>query len=333
MSSDRAGDPTGDLTWRPLTRADIDAWVVLNRAIEAVEHTGEHVDAAQLAEHFGHPGWDFARGSAGAFDRAGALVAMCLLQTRTAAEPVHEVRLEGGVHPDRRGQGLGTRLLAWAEQAVPPLHEQSFPGSPLSLHGAVMRGNTGAEQLFAAHGYASVRWFNEMRLDLAQPRPEPGPAPAGVEFLPYREAFREDARLVRDEAFRDHWGSTVTTPERWAGVVEGSAFRPELTFLAYEDGEPLALVLCEEFEAHRLATGQRELYVALVGTRRIGRKRGLASALLGQVLRLGAEAGFDTASLGVDADSPTGALGLYERLGFRAGHVWVVQSKALIPAV
>ena len=41
--------------------------------------------------------------------------------------------------------------------------------------------------------------------------------------------------------------------------------------------------------------------------------------------------GFDTASLGVDADSPTGALGLYERIGFRAEQVWVVQIKPVIP--
>jgi ribosomal protein S18 acetylase RimI-like enzyme len=35
------------------------------------------------------------------------------------------------------------------------------------------------------------------------------------------------------------------------------------------------------------------------------------------VIAAAQEAGYQRASLGVDADNPTGALGLYEKLGFR----------------
>ena len=47
------------------------------------------------------------------------------------------------------------------------------------------------------------------------------------------------------------------------------------------------------------------------------------------MLRQARAAGFEAAFLGVDADSPTGALGLYERLGSRAGQVWIAQAKSL----
>jgi mycothiol synthase len=39
--------------------------------------------------------------------------------------------------------------------------------------------------------------------------------------------------------------------------------------------------------------------------------------------------GFGSASLIVDADSPTGAVGIYERLGFSVTHTSVAQRKQL----
>lgn len=329
MSSDR----TDTYTRRPLTPADVPVWADLRLAIEAADHTGEYYGTTELAEMFEHPYHDFPRGSVAVFDADGAMAAFCYLETRTTADPVHDLRMEGGVHPEHRGRGLGTALLDWAERAAPPLHQERFPGRPLNLCGGSLAHDTAATGLFAAHGYRTARWFNDMRMDLARPLPE-APVPAGVVFLPFSPERSEDARLIRNEAFLDHWGSTVSTPESWQHVVTGSGFRPELTFVAYaeDSGEPLSLVLVWESEANLEVTGKRDLYVALVGTRRIGRKRGLATALLGHVLGLGRAAGFDTASLGVDAASPTGALGLYERLGFRAENVWVAQVKPLIPA-
>jgi ribosomal protein S18 acetylase RimI-like enzyme len=54
-----------------------------------------------------------------------------------------------------------------------------------------------------------------------------------------------------------------------------------------------------------------------VFTRRPWRKRGLANALIARSLAVIKERGMDTTILGVDADNPTGALGLYERNGFQ----------------
>jgi GNAT superfamily N-acetyltransferase len=46
--------------------------------------------------------------------------------------------------------------------------------------------------------------------------------------------------------------------------------------------------------------------------------RGIAQALLVHTQRVYRERGFDPAVLDVDSESPTGAVGLYEHLGFRA---------------
>ncbi|MCD0485698.1 GNAT family N-acetyltransferase [Streptacidiphilus sp. ASG 303] len=325
--SAEAADPT----WRPIGRSDVPAWLELLEAVEAADRENEHPDAQGLAERFDDPYVDPARGSLAAFD-GGRMVAYHWMKARTAAEPVHEFWQMGGVHPGYRGRGLGTRLLRWAESAAVPLHEERFPGKPLTLTGSCLDGHEASNALFAALGYRRTRWFHDMRLaDLSAPLPEAS-VPEGVVFLPFTPERSEDARLVRNESFRDHWGSTETTPGSWAHFTGGSAFRPSVSLIAYEGGEPLAIVLAEEHDGHRLATGQRDLYVALVGTRRTARRRGLAGALLVHVLRKAAAEGFRTASLGVDADSPTGALGLYERIGFRAELTFVSQQKELLPA-
>jgi mycothiol synthase len=71
------------------------------------------------------------------------------------------------------------------------------------------------------------------------------------------------------------------------------------------------------------------LLAALVGTRRAGRNRGIASALLSRALADGKAAGFGTSSLVVDADSLTGAVGLYKRIGYTVERTGISQSKQL----
>jgi mycothiol synthase len=63
---------------------------------------------------------------------------------------------------------------------------------------------------------------------------------------------------------------------------------------------------------------------------RLIRNEAFSSALLLRALTDARAAGFTSASLVVDADSLTGALGLYERVGFTVDHTSVTQSKPLL---
>jgi mycothiol synthase len=58
--------------------------------------------------------------------------------------------------------------------------------------------------------------------------------PAGVAITGYLPDMAEHARLIRNESFRDHWGSIETSAETWAHSLASSAFRPGLSFLAYQ---------------------------------------------------------------------------------------------------
>jgi len=63
--------------------------------------------------------------------------------------------------------------------------------------------------------------------------------------------------------------------------------------------------------------GINEGWIKELAVRRPWRKRGIASALMCISMRAFEAEGLDFARLGVDTENPSGALGLYERLGFK----------------
>jgi mycothiol synthase len=312
---------------RPMTPDDAGDWAALWTAIEEADGGEAYLSEQDLREEFSDPYHDFARGSIAIYD-AAAMVGCGVLAWRSTADPVHDMRYEGGVHPSYRGRGLGTDLLAWAEQAAVPLHEEHHPGRPLVLSSGCLSTNAGAVALHEGRGYQAARWFHAMLRDLSAPLPEIS-VPPGIRIVGYTPEMAEHARLVRNESFRDHWGSSDTSEQAWAHSLASAAFRPRLSFLAYEGSEPLGLLISHEYPAYQARTGRRELYVAIVGTRSAGRKRGIATALLATALSAARADGYDQASLGVDADSLTGAVRLYEQVGFTVHLTWTSYRKQL----
>jgi len=113
--------------------------------------------------------------------------------------------------------------------------------------------------------------------------------------------------------------------------MTSGTLRPCFSFVAYAGSEPAGFVLSEEYEGYNEQIGGRDLFIGLVGTRRVARGRGIASALLTRALAQAREVGFISGSLVVDSDSPTGAVGLYERVGFTVKHTSITQAKTLLP--
>jgi len=312
---------------RPLAPGDAGDWAALLTAIQHADKSDDYPSEQDLQEAFGQPDQDFARGSMAIYD-GRTMVGYGVLTCRSVAEPVHNMRHEGGVHPSYRGRGFGGELLDWAEQTAVPLHDDRFPGRPLSLSSGCLSRNAGAVALHEQRGYQPVRWFHSMTRDLSAAIPA-AIIPAGVEISGYAPERAEHALLVRNESFRDHWESTETSTQSWARFLASPAFRPGLSFLAYEGSEPLGMLISREHDAYNRATGHRDLHIALVGTRAAGRKRGIATALLMTAMSAARAEGYDQASLGVDADSLTGAVRLYERAGFTVALTWTAYRKQL----
>ncbi len=115
-------------------------------------------------------------------------------------------------------------------------------------------------------------------------------------FSSYRESFPEFVmRLREDPGHRwDHWW--LATVETDGAVVPGGAL--------------VSSVLRAD------ASGAEGSYVDYIGVHRLARGRGVAKALLHTVIGDAARRGRNRVGLEVDADSPTGADGLYLAMGW-----------------
>jgi mycothiol synthase len=314
---------TARLSWRPIEPEDVPSCAVLLAAIEEADQTGDVFGEEDLLETFRDPGSDFQRGSACVHD-GDLMVGYCCLYSSGSADQVHRMSQFGGVHPAYRGQGIGGQLLDFAELAAVPLHQERYPGLPLSIAGWCPAGDSGANALYASRGFRPARWLHLMAAHLTTAGLS-APVPAGVHIVPFASELAEDARLVRNEAME----ADEMTPGEWAHFLSYNAFRPAFSYLAYEGAEPLGVLIGREYDAYTKLTGILDLYIAVVATRRPARKRGIASALLARALADARAAGFTAASLTVDADSPAGALGLYQRAGFAIRTTSVMQVKDL----
>jgi ribosomal protein S18 acetylase RimI-like enzyme len=247
----------------------------------------------------------------------GSLAALIMAHERLQGIESRRVFLWGITHPARRGLGIGSALLAWAIARA----DEILAGQPAELLRVVEAFKevrlADAVALHETAGFRPARWYSEMRRDLGQPLPDmPDLGPIRIE--PYLAADAERLRLAHNEAFADHWGSEPLTPEMWGRNFVGDPFfRGDLSFVAFDGEEVAGYAVNYVAEPDWEATGVHEGWVGQLGVRRPWRKRGLATALLVRSMEAFRAAGLEAAILGVDADNPTGALGVYERAGFR----------------
>jgi ribosomal protein S18 acetylase RimI-like enzyme len=130
-------------------------------------------------------------------------------------------------------------------------------------------------------------------------------------------------------AFADHRGEGEETYEDFRHLLlDRPEFDPELWSLAWY-GEELAGYLGAQEDA---AEDPTRGYVALLGVRRTYRRRGIGEALLRHAFQALFRRGKRGCDLHVDADSLTGATGLYERVGITAHPRFALWEKELRPA-
>lgn len=174
--------------------------------------------------------------------------------------------------------------------------------------------------LWQAMGLREVRQFWAMARPLTEPIDEPD-AVEGVTIRPYHyPEDNEGARKAFDASFADHWDHHPISPEDWEHWLKQPQVRPDLSLLAAIDGAPgtfAGFCMIEIFENDNKVRGVAEGWIELLGTIRGWRRMGLGRSLLLHGLHSLRSAGLDTALLGVDSESPTGANKLYESVGFR----------------
>ncbi|GGB27131.1 N-acetyltransferase [Flexivirga endophytica] len=119
-------------------------------------------------------------------------------------------------------------------------------------------------------------------------------------FNSYRESFPEFVQRLREDPghrWNHWWLAEVESDGRWlpGGAVVGTVLPPD-------------------------SSGAPGSYIDYIGVHRRSRGRGVAKALLRTVIRDALDTGCNRVGLEVDADSPTGADGLYTSMGWATSY-------------
>jgi mycothiol synthase len=288
--------PAG-LSARPLEMSDARAVFEVMAAQERHD-TGEvGIEEADIVGDWQRPSYDVSAGTVGVFDD-DLLVAY--------AEYMGSARGDAAVHPTYRGRGIGTALAGWMQARARSAGE-SVVGMPVPLGSA-------GDRLLETLGY-HVRW-NSWVLQL------PAGATVPERELPPGYAIREAATddyeacwTVLENAFLE-WSDREREPleDFLARTVERPGFESwNLRLVVDPAGGAVGATV-----VYLVGT---EGYVDRLATRKDQRGQGIAQAMLVDAFAVARRHGAKTS--GLNTDSRTGALGLYEKVGMQVTQNWV----------
>jgi mycothiol synthase len=283
------------------------------------------------AAEFAHPGVGFVpQRDVTLVEADGAPVAFQVRSWVDTTDGLREHRLDGAVDPAWRRRGIGTALLAEGEHHSRDLAVALATNRPLVLGSWSGDSQAGDAAALSAAGFAPVRWFFQMRASNLDDV-EDVPLPDGFTVRPITRDLALAVWRADVEAFQDHWGGFDGSDERLEDWLARPSTDMSMWLVAFEGDEVAGGVINAIDAAENAALGVRRGWLNSVFTRRAWRRRGLAAALIARSLVMLRERGMTAAVLGVDADNPTGALGLYERAGFEVAYRSSAWRKAMTP--
>ncbi len=222
---------------------------------------------------------------------------------------------DGCVHPEARGRGIGRALVHACQARIREIAAGHPPDVARTFASVAADRSPQAERLLRSEGYQPIRFYVLMGRTLDEPLPEAA-LPPGLELRPVREDDHRAIFAADAEAFRDLWGARERTEEDFVAYFSDTWCDTSIWKVAWDGDEVAGLsknaIPGEDDEG----LGVRRGWLERIAVRRPWRNRGLAGALIAASLRELRDRGMERAVLDVDTDNPSGAVHLYERMGF-----------------
>ena len=240
-----------------------------------------------------------------------------------------KVQCFGRVLPAWRDRGIGTRIMSECERrALERLDEATT--EVVYLEASADQRQHDVAELLAAFGLRPARYFFDM-MHQGGPLPRNPDLPAGYVSRTFAWGEDEEATWrVLDTSFRDHWGHTPFSYEHWLHWIRTGPFEADLVVLVEDpDGEVVGVCLCLIDRETNARRGREEGWIDALGVLKEQRRQGIGRSLLIEGMQRLRRSGCTHLLLGVDTENPTGALGLYESVGFEKWKVEVTYQKRL----
>jgi len=224
--------------------------------------------------------------------------------------------LFGFLLPEWRRKGIGGAMLHGAERRLREIAAGHPDGNRRFFESFAADTEVGCTALLKREGYQPVRHgFNMVRPDLDN-IPEL-PLPEGLEIRLVKPEHLVTIRQAAMDAFRGSWGFSEETEPTIEQMKEDPNFDPSMWMVSWDGdrvaGKVLSFINRRENQDYHRKRG----YTEDISVGRPWRRRGLAKALIAESLKELKRRGMEEAALGVDSQNETGALQLYESMGYR----------------
>lgn len=246
----------------------------------------------------------------------GEVVGYSRVNWRTEPDGKRIYQHFGFLLPGCRRKGIGRAMLRYNQAHIRQLATTQTNHAPHVFESFAGDTEQSATALLLSEKYLAVRHFYEMVRHDLENIPE-APMPQGLEVRP---ADPEQFQVIIDaskEAFRDHWGFSEDEEPTVAQIAEDPNTDPSLWRVAWAGDEVAGMVLSFIDQNQNAEYNRLRGWTENICVRRPWRRLGLARSLLMQSLHAIKERGMREAALGVDTENLSGALRLYESVGFR----------------
>lgn len=217
--------------------------------------------------------------------------------------------------PAWRGKGIERAMIRWNEQRLSVVAGPHPEEICRVYHTWVADSEPELEALLEDEGYKPVRYSVEMVRPTLEDIPDI-PLPKGFALrTPEPDEYRAVWNAVA-EAFKDHWAAHEWPDEEYEEWLESPTFDPSLWQVAWHGRDVAGTVLTYIDEKENRRFNRKRGYTEVITVRRPYRRRGLARSLMARSLMAQKTAGMTESALSVDAENISGALYLYESMGF-----------------
>lgn len=294
---------------------DLEAIANLINLCEATYQLDRKTSVSELRNDFNTPSFNQESDICLWQDADNKLVALGYLWI-TEPSDVIDGFLSIHIHPDVSGDYLESQIIQWGEERMRQVRQER--GFEVKLRSGCRDSFSERITTLENDGFKVARYFFTMERSLLEPIPEPK-LPEG--FTVKKTNQKQDAALwaeLFNQAFKDHWNHHDVTVENLEHWLNDENYRPELDLVVVNsDGQFVACCYGGIFPEENLDKQRKEGWIDVLATRCEFRRMGIGKAILLSNLHQLKAAGMDVAKLGVDADNPNGALGLYESIGFQ----------------
>lgn len=304
------------IEWEVLDGAHLHELATLIARMEARDNPPYRTSVDEVAEMLADDRpW---RGIAGFATRGIAKGRMVAFGQVVLRQPgIVECMCQGGVDPSFRRIGLGGGLVEWQEATARRMLA-GVPGcAPAQIAMQVEYGQSDLEEQLQIRGFHWARTYYELRADLVD-IPKTPDLGRYLAIEPWGPEWEEPARRASNRLSELEWGRPPLTEEQW--LTGRTAFVPEWSFLAVDrrGDRPrvLGFLLASKYVQDWAALGWREGYIDQMGVLEEARSTHAVDALIIASMSAMAEGGMDRIGAGLGSANHSGALAVYDYLGF-----------------